>query len=435
MSEEKKTALKFLKKYEMDLEEVDINQNVKSFLDEMQRGLEGQKSSLDMIPTFIKATADIPVNKPVIAIDAGGTNFRCASVRFNERKQPIIEDMKKFIMPGVQSEITKEEFFEAIARYIEDIADVSEKIGFCFSYPTEILPNKDGKLIRFSKEIKIKQVQGQAIGQNLNFAIKNLGVSNEKHIVILNDTVASLLGGVGHNNRVFSGYIGFILGTGTNCCYVEKNSSIKKRKDLDLMDSQIINGETGGFNKCKTGKLDVLFDKSTNNPGSQIFEKMISGAYLGPMCLLTAQTACRDGLFSKQIADEILKLTDFSTIQVDDFMCYPYGDNVLACICKKGKQRDVQVLYHIIDRIIERAAKLTAINLSAMAIKSDCDTSPDRPLCIVAEGTTFYSLKGLKSKAEFYLKQYLENEFEIYYDIIAVDNATLIGAAIAGLTN
>jgi len=33
------------------------------------------------------------------------------------------------------------------------------------------------------------------------------------------------------------------------------------------------------------------------------------------------------------------------------------------------------------------------------------------------------------------LKQYLENQCEIYYDIINVDNATLIGAAIAGLTN
>ena len=32
---------------------------------------------------------------------------------------------------------------------------VSDKVGFCFSFPTDILPNKDGKLIHFNKEITI----------------------------------------------------------------------------------------------------------------------------------------------------------------------------------------------------------------------------------------------------------------------------------------
>jgi hexokinase len=116
-------------------------------------------------------------------------------------------------------------------------------------------------------------------------------------------------------------------------------------------------------------------------------------------------------------------------------MYYPYGYNRIANICKKGESSDVELVYYICDNIIERAAKLSAINLSAMAIKSDCNSAPENPICIVAEGTTFYNLKSLKSKTEFYLKQYLENELEIYYDIISVDNATLIGAAIAGLTN
>jgi hexokinase len=96
---------------------------------------------------------------------------------------------------------------------------------------------------------------------------------------------------------------------------------------------------------------------------------------------------------------------------------------------------DAITLYYIADRITERAARLTAINLSAMAIKSGQGTDPTRPICIVAEGTTFYQMKGMKNRVEFYLKQYLENKMGIFYDIISVENATLIGSAIAGLTN
>lgn len=435
MKDAKQTALTFLEKYNMAHQGVDIDKNVKVFVEEMQRGLEGQKSSLDMIPTFIEVKNNIPVNKPVIVIDAGGTNFRCATVSFNDRKEPVIENLKKHIMPGVEKEVTKEEFFDAMAYYIRDIINVSAKIGFCFSYPTEILPNKDGKLLRFAKEIKIKQVLGETIGQNLNLGLQRIGLPPDKQPVILNDTVASLLGGINYKNRIFSGYIGFILGTGTNCCYIEKNTNIKKRSDLDIAHSQIINCESGGFGKFQAGEIDAAFDKSTSNPGVHVFEKFISGAYLGALALLTLQTAARDGLFTKNVAEEIINLKNFGTIEINEFMYYPYGYNRLANICKKGVNKDLQVVYFICDNLIERAAKLSAINLSAAAVKSDCPASPDKPICIVAEGTTFYSLKNLKSRTEFYLKQYLENELEIYYDIISVDNATLIGAAIAGLTN
>ncbi len=135
-------------------------------------------------------------------------------------------------MPGTENEVNKKQFFARMANYIEKILDKSSKIGFCFSYPTEILPNKDGRLIRFSKEIKAKQVQGQLIGENLNLAIKALGHRHKKHIVILNDTVATLVAGKSvAADKKYSAYIGFILGTGTNCCYIEKNSNITKKQE------------------------------------------------------------------------------------------------------------------------------------------------------------------------------------------------------------
>jgi len=435
MKKIKQNAIRFLRKNKMDYLDVDIDIAIDAFKSEMQKGLAGKKSSLDMIPTYIETGVEVPTNKRVIVIDAGGTNFRVAVVHFNEQKKPIIENLSLYKMPGVQHEIGKEEFFKTMAGFLKDVAGASPSIGFCFSYPAKIFPNRDGRLIRLSKEIKAKEVIGEFIGEGLNRAIVSMGLGGDKHIVLLNDTVVTLLAGIGYQNRSFGSYIGFILGTGTNTCYIEKNSNIKKTQGLDLLKCQIINTESGNFGKIKQGKTDITLDKSTINPGVQKFEKMISGAYLGPLFLQTIHRACDNGLFSTGAANALWQISELDTKDMNAFLLYPYGNNPLADAAKQGNADDSLTLYYIADRLTERAAKLTAINLSALAIKSGQGTDPSRPICIVAEGTTFYQMKGLKTRVEFYLKQYLENKLGIYYEIISVDNATLIGSAIAGLTN
>lgn len=430
-----KKAIDFLQSYEMDVENVDFQSNLDAFAEQMQQGLTGRDSTLEMIPTFLSAANQVPSSTPVIVADAGGTNFRVATVYFDENNTPVIENLQKFTMPGVEKELSRKEFFEAMSAYFKNVASASDQIGFCFSYPVQMRPNKDGELIRFAKEIKAPEVVGQMIGANLTETMVSMGLGSKKNSVILNDTVATLLAGVGYQNRMFSSTIGFILGTGTNTSYVEQNANIIKQGELDPDGSMIINVESGGMGRVHRGKLDDMFDASTNNPGSQRLEKMISGAYLGPLVLLTLQKAASEGLVSASTAAALKSLCGLDTKELNDFMSYPYSNNPLAKACAKGAEEDAQILYAIADRLIERAAKLTAINLSAMAIKTGQGTDPTRPICIVAEGTTFYHLKTLRDRVEFYLKSHLEDKRGIYTEIITVDNATLIGAAIAGLTN
>ncbi|HOQ04840.1 MAG TPA: hypothetical protein PKY88_06470 [Anaerohalosphaeraceae bacterium] len=430
----RRQVIRFLRDYKMDVLDVDFEENVGRFLAEMQKGLAGKKSTVEMIPTYLEADADVPVGQRVIVADAGGTNFRSATVIFDEQRRPILENLRLFSMPGIEKEVSAEEFFKIMAGYFRDIGDASERLGFCFSYPVEMYPNKDGRLLRFAKEIKAPSVIGQMIGERLNEALQAAGLGR-KHIVLLNDTVATLLAGCGYQNRIFGGMIGFILGTGTNCCYIEKNANILKKKDLDLSRSQIINTESGGFGHCHRGKLDIRFDKSTVNPGSQRFEKMISGAYLGGLLGLVIRQACKDGLFSRQAAEPLSNLENLTTKEMNEFLEHPYGTGRLAAAVRQGLPEDVQILYGLADRLTERAAKLAALNLSSAALQSGQGTDPTRPICIVAEGTTFYRMKSLKSRVEFYLKDYLENKKGVFTEIVSVDNATLVGAAIAGLTN
>jgi hexokinase len=313
--------------------------------------------------------------------------------------------------------------------------NVSSSVGFCFSYPTEILPSKDGRLIRFCKEVKAKEVEGELIGENLVSAIEAAGYKGNKRIVIMNDTVATLLAGISaYPNRNFDSYIGFILGTGSNCCYIESNQNITKMPGLASYREQVINVESGSFGKAPRGRIDLKLDESTLDPGQYTFEKMFSGGYLGALCLETLREAGGQGLLSKKVADEMFDIKDLDTQDVDNFMRFPQGKSPLAVICTKGEQ-DCATVWYVFDALIERAARHTAVLFSSTVLKTDKGKNPCNPVCITAEGTTFYELKSLKAKVEFYLKSFLKEKHNRFVEIVSVENATLIGAAIAGLTN
>ncbi len=304
----------FLKEHKLRSDDIDIRSLIDSFTSEMQKGLNGKDSSLKMIPTYIEADNKFKVDVPVLAIDAGGTNFRAAMVSFSSTGLMEISNWVNEKMPGLEGEISKDEFFNTIANYVRPIAEKVESIGFCFSYPTEILPDKDGRLIHFTKEVQAPGVVGQLIGKSLLAA---LGMP-EKQIVILNDTVATLLAGksasLGHS---YDSFIGYILGTGTNTCYIETNNNIQKNKNLDPSKSQIINIESGNFDKAPRTDIDMFLDRSTVNPDSHTFEKMISGGYFGNLCLIALKSAAREGVFSSETAHKLMALNELASEEAD----------------------------------------------------------------------------------------------------------------------
>ena len=436
MKEMQNKVKAFLKENRMHHEDIDMDSCCDTFIEEMNAGLEGQESSLAMIPTYIETGKEIPTRVPVTVLDAGGTNFRAATVCFDKTGKPIIENFVQKPMPGIDRRCTKDEFFGAIAACISGVADKSDSIGFCFSYPTEILPSKDGRLIRFCKEVKAEEVHGELIGANLLAALQNAGAKPKKRVVILNDTVATLLAGMSVSQaKAFDSCIGFILGPGSNCCYTESNPNITKTGDLDPHKEQIVNIESGSFAKAPRGPIDLRLDRSTLDPGKYTFEKMFSGGYLGPLVLKTLQEAARQGLLSTTLADKLLAAEDLRTKDINDFMRRPRGDSPLAAACTSCTDPDRPAVWFLLDALIERAAKLVAILLSSVVLKTGKGANPCTPVCITAEGTTFYELKSLKTKVECCLKNFLQEKHGRHVELTSVENATLIGAAIAGLTN
>ena len=277
---------------------------VAAFQKEMEAGLAGEPSSLKMIPTFTSPYGDIEKDTPVTVLDAGGTNFRAGTVTIPSDGGDIkIEHVEKGEMPGAKSPVSQEDFYAVLTGHVKRCAPFTKgsAVGFCFSYPAEASAAGDAKLLHWTKQIQAPEIVGQWVGAEM---AKRLDPAPSK-ITVVNDTVATLLAGKAIEKDVrYSAYLGFILGTGTNVAYIEKNENITKLKDAPA-GSMAINTESGGFNKIEQSKFDEAMDKKTSDCGNQRFEKMISGAYLGRIGLEVFKAAAREGFFSEDAAREL----------------------------------------------------------------------------------------------------------------------------------
>ncbi|MBN2162061.1 MAG: hypothetical protein JXR25_11415 [Pontiellaceae bacterium] len=420
----------WLKEQHVAADAYDAGALLEGFLNEMKKGLDGEPGSLAMIPAYVNTEHAVPSDKSVAVIDAGGTNLRICTVRFSDDGAVDISNFSKQPMPGRDHEISAAEFYGVLADALEPMKDEFEEIGFCFSYPATIMPDYDGCLLHWTKEIKIPELVGTHIGAGLLKSLEARGVCGKK-VVVLNDTVACLLAGLAQGQGFnASSYVGFILGTGTNTAYVEQNSNIGKLESGS--GSQVINVESGAFSAFARGPLDLQLDARSVNPGGHVFEKCISGVYMGPLTLELLQSIATEQVFSDAGGAALAVMKELSTIHIDNLVA-DNGRDIGVLGSEVFTDADREIMKTVFGAVVDRAALLTAVNILAAVVKSGAGQDPARPVCINIDGSTYYKTFGLADKVQACLGKML-NERGLHIRCIQVDDAPVLGAAIAGLT-
>ena len=178
----------FLRTNGFDEHTRDSGRLLAGFAAEMAAGLAGEPSSLPMIPAYLSVDRPVPADKPVIVLDAGGTNLRVGVVQFDAAGTPHISRFSRHKMPGATAPISADDFFNTLADLLMPVVDAAETIGFCFSYPAEITPDGDGRLLRWSKQIQAPEVEGAWWAE-----VRVAARGHKRRITVLNDTVAALL--------------------------------------------------------------------------------------------------------------------------------------------------------------------------------------------------------------------------------------------------
>jgi hexokinase len=354
---------------------------------------------------------------------------------------------RKTSMPGTKGHTGVRQFFDEIAGAALPLLNDAkvEGIGFTFSYPMEITADADGILLAFSKEVDAPDVIGQKIGKGLRDALAGKGCKYDGPIVMLNDTVATLLSGIvsvpadGEAVRTKNAYgfpggpvIGFILGTGFNTAYPE--TSIPKIGFESPSSPQIVVSETGNFNIRFRGRLDMEYDATTKNPGAYTLEKAAAGAYLGPLTLHILKQAIRDKILCFRKSDELLTMPYLETRILNEFTHAPLAaEGPLGSLFGTDEGDALAVVQYLTSIVTERGALFSAAVLAATVERMRPDYEPYSPVRIAVEGTTYLIYKGMRRSLESWLHRMLFREKPRPYIISPIEQASLFGAAVAAL--
>jgi hexokinase len=421
---------------------------VEDVLIDMERGLKGQSSSLPMIPSYISPVAGVPPDKTVLALDAGGTNLRAALVHFDGQGKAVAEGTVRAPMPGSRGRLGADSFFDEIAELVLPLLEKNPGVagmGFTFSYAMKITPEAEGILMSFSKEIDAPEVPGKSIGKGLRDALERRGFTYSGSIVLLNDTVATLLSGLvtipadgeetpSKNAYGFSGgpVIGCILGTGFNTAYPE--SSIPKIGFESKASPQIVVCETGTFALRYRGPLDREYDNTTKTPGAYMLEKATSGAYLGPLTLHILKQAVKDGLLCFRKSEELLAMPHLETRDLNEFTHAPLAaQGPLGGLFAPDEGGALAAVQYLASIVTERGALFSAAVLAAVVERIKPGREPYAPVRIAVEGTTYLLYKGMRRALESWLHVMLVKGKPCPYVISPVGQASLFGAAVAAL--
>ena len=413
----------FMLRHGMNADRVELERYSKAFCECMERGLAEKQEKVPMIPTYLHLDGQLPKDKKAAVIDAGGTNYRTALLSFGDHGCSL-ENIERSLMPGTLVPAHWSEFISRTADAIEPLLSETDLIGFCFSYPAEVTPDIDSRVLGLTKQVKLLGAHGRLLGADLNSELEHRGLGRKK-IVVLNDTPATLLGGSAMLDRgEYGGFIGMVAGTGTNtCCALPERRITKLGLHGDA--KMLVNLESGSFDGFPRGDFDLEMDNALPDTGYYIGEKMCSGAYLGKVCSYTLQAAAREGLFSSAAAEFILHLPELDTPTADAWALGKLPE------CFDAADRDTAV--YIIHELFDRAARCMCCNLSAILLLTG--EGRDKPVCISVDGSLFKKSALFRPLLEKHMQACAGETLGRKFEFITSDETTLLGTAAAALLN
>ncbi|CCH46458.1 Hexokinase-1 [Wickerhamomyces ciferrii] len=425
---------------EFTIDESTLKVLTEYFIESIEAGLghssDEHSKSLPMIPTFVTKVPNGREHGTYLAADLGGTNFRVCSVDLRGDSTFQLEQSKAKIPEDLLDAETSSELFSYLAKKVKQFVerhhadrlstdeDKHLKLGFTFSYPVNQTALGKGTLIRWTKGFKIQDTVGKDVVELLQIELDKQQVP-VKVVALANDTVGTLLShayasGASPSGKQGDSVIGAIFGTGTNGCYLEPIDEIKKLdpKIAEELKNKgethmVVNTEWGSFDNdlkhLPNSIYDERIDKISSNPGYHMFEKRVSGMFMGEILRQVLVELHSKGVIFTQypnyerlphrlrtafeLDSEVL-----SHIEIDDSTNLKETELSLLQSLRLPTIKEERIaIQSIVRAISRRSAYLAAVPLAAILIRTKALEGYHKEVEIGVDGSVVEYYPGFRS--------------------------------------
>ncbi|KPP63649.1 glucokinase-like [Scleropages formosus] len=269
------------------------------------------------------------------------------------------------------------QLFDHVAECISDflgkhhIKHKKLPLGFTFSFPVRHEDIDKGILLNWTKGFKVSGAEGNNVVGLLRDAIKRRGDFEMDVVAMVNDTVATMISCYYEDRRC---EVGMIVGTGCNVCYMEE------MRTVELVEGEegrmCVNTEWGAFGdhgELEEFRLeyDRVVDETSVNSGQQLYEKLISGKYMGELVrLVLLKLVSENLLFNGEASEQLRTKGSFDTRYVSQIES-DSGDrkhiyNILTTLGLLPSERDCDIVRLACESVSTRAAHMCAAGLAGV---------------------------------------------------------------------
>ncbi|KAJ5734646.1 Hexokinase [Penicillium manginii] len=428
------------------LDAAELKKITDHFVAELEKGLTKEGGNIPMNVTWVKSSPSGRELGRFLTLDMGGTNLRVCDVTLSEQKGDFEQTQRKFKLPQEVKSGTGEELWDFVADRLKDFLEenptgaqdnTSVPLALTFSFPVDQKNIRSGILQRWTKKFEVSGVEGEDIVPQLEAALarKNIPVDV---VALINDTTGTMIASHYRDPQI---KIGSIFSTGTNAAYMEECRLVPKLEGYGLPEDAkvIINTEYGAFDNDRQilpfTPFDHQIDSESLRPGTQLYEKMVSGLYIGEMLRLVMVKLHEEGrLFQdKDITrlreSNVVDATFLSIAEIDTSEGLDDMRKEFEGLFNFSPAVDeMKVCRYLTGLIATRAARLYACGIAAI-----CKRNNIRECHVGVDGSVFNKNSGFKDRASQGLRDILDWPVgEI--DLIALnasEDGSGVGAALA----
>lgn len=345
------------------------------------------QAKVKMWPSFVRDVPDGTETGQFLALDFGSHHLKIELVTIKDGKCEV-ESKNGFVPEKILQHGDAESLFDCLANFThrflskQNLLNTTEPLpmGFTFAFPCKRTALNHAELSRWTKTLHCDGVVGQDVVALLEAAFTRKGEMNIEIDAVVNDTVGTLMSGALEDPRCA---IGLILSKGTNACYMEKLENVGTW-DGDMNEPKQVIIDTEWMEFGDDGCLDFMrteYDREideSHKKGFGIYEKMISGQYLGEIvrqvlqklknCEILFQDHWTEELgtpyrFYSKYVSEVLSDEDIRFIHTRTV----YEEVEMSCMT----EIECRILHHLCQLVSTRAATLVAIGVASLIDRVD----------------------------------------------------------------